>query len=165
MQKMPPKSVLYRLRLAVLRTLLRQDLRKGVGLMTERAIKKLDTEFKECKSLSQKGKAVSSAVLDALKTFCRQNTEFSQAVVQSNKPIQDCIESTVKGCGGSISDIEVYRKAVQFYFPGSNIRFSMTIDLGDNGFSNAPDTADTVHETSKAPAKKGLSLSLDELLK
>lgn len=135
--------------------------------MTEQAITKLDTEFKfkECKSLSKKGKAVSSAVLDALKTFCRQNAEFSQAVVQSDKPVKDCIESTVKGSGGSISDIEVYRKAVQFYFPGSDIRFSMTINLGDNGFSNAPGTADPVPETSAAPAKKGLSLSLDELLK
>ncbi len=123
--------------------------------MTEQAIKKLETEFKECKSLSQKGKAVGSAVLGALKTFCRQNKEFSQAVVQSNKPIKDCIESTVKGCGGSISDIEVYRKAVQFYFLGSDIKFSMTINLGDGGFSNSVEV----------PAKKGLSLSLDELLK
>lgn len=132
--------------------------------MTEKAIKKLDTEFKECKSLSQKGKAVSSAVLDALKTFCRQNTEFSQAVVQSDKPIKECIESTVKGCGGSISDIEVYRKAVQFYFPGSDVRFSMTIDLGDEGFSNSAEISDDP-ELPAVPAKKGLSLSLDELLK
>lgn len=132
--------------------------------MTEQAIKKLDMEFKECKSLSHKGKVVNSAVLDALKTFCRQNTEFSQAVVQSDKSIKDCIESTVKGCGNAISDIEVYRKAVQFYFPGSDVRFSMTIDLGDGGFSNDPGT-DPVPEASAAQEKKGLSLSLDELLK
>lgn len=130
--------------------------------MTEQAIKKLDAEFKACKKLSVRGKLVGAAVLDALKTFCRQNTEFAQAVVQTDKNIGDCIESTVKGCGGAISDIEVYRKAVQFYFPGSDIRFSMTIDLGDGGFSNV--SADPVLDNA-APAKKGLSLSLDELLK
>ena len=51
--------------------------------MTEQAINKLETESKGCKGLSAKGKAVSSAVLDALKSFCEQNTEFAQAVVQT----------------------------------------------------------------------------------
>lgn len=119
--------------------------------MTEQAIKKLDTEFKDCKGLSQKGKAVSSAVLDALKSFCEQNTEFAQAVVQTDKTFKDCVESTVKDCGSSISDLEVYRKAVQFYFAGADVHFVMTLDLGDDGFSNAPE-------------KKTLRLSLDDLL-
>lgn len=126
--------------------------------MTEQAIKKLDTEYKDCNKLSAKGKAVGVAVLEALKTFCGQNKEFSQAVVQSDKTIKDCIESTVKGCGTSISDLEVYRKAVQFYFKGADVKFVMTVDLGDDGFSNTP-------ESEKTPTKRGLSLSLDELLK
>jgi len=124
--------------------------------MTEQAINKLDTEFKDCKGLSKKGAAVSSAVFDALKNFCAQNAEFSQAVVQMDKPIKDCIESTVKDCGNSISDIEVYRKAVQFYFPGADIRFAMTIDLRDDGYSN------NVNSEEKKPS--GLQLSLDDLL-
>lgn len=123
--------------------------------MTEQAINKLDAEFKDCKGLSLKGKAVSSAVLDALKNFCAQNAEFAQAIVQMDKPVKDCIESTVKGCGNAISDIEVYRKAVQFYFPGADVRFAMTIDLGDDGYSN------NVSDESKP---SGLQLSLDELL-
>ena len=120
--------------------------------MTEQAINKLETESKGCKGLSAKGKAVSSAVLDALKSFCEQNTEFAQAVVQTDKTFKDCVESTVKGCGSSISDLEVYRKAVQFYFAGANVHFEMTLDLGDDGFSN----------NSTKPS--GLRLSLDELL-
>lgn len=120
--------------------------------MTEKAIEKLDKEFNECKGLSQKGKAVSSAVLDALKSFCKQNTEFAQAVVQTDKTFADCVKSTVKDCGSSISDLEVYRKAVQFYFAGADVRFEMTLDLGDGGFSNAPEM------------KKPLRLSLDNLL-
>ena len=35
----------------------------------------------------------------------------------------------VKGVGNAISDLEVYRKAVQFYFEGADIRFEMKIDL------------------------------------
>lgn len=124
--------------------------------MTEQAINKLDTEFKDCKGLSKKGAAVSSAVLNVLKNFCTQNAEFSQAVVQMDKPIKDCIESTVKDCGNVISDIEVYRKAVQFYFPGADIRFAMTIELGDDGYSN------DVKSDEQKPS--GLHLSLDELL-
>lgn len=120
--------------------------------MTEKAIEKLDKEFAECGKLSAKGKAVSSAVLDALKSFCGQNTEFAQAVVQTDKSIKDCIESTVKDCGSSVSDIDVYRKAVQFYFAGADVHFEMTLDLGDGGFSNDKGN------------QSGLRLSLDDLL-
>ncbi|MEG1998206.1 MAG: hypothetical protein RR051_07155, partial [Clostridiales bacterium] len=41
----------------------------------------------------------------------------------------DCCEEIMKGVGSSISDLEVYRKAVQFYFPGADIQMKMTIDL------------------------------------
>ncbi|MCH5205680.1 MAG: hypothetical protein J1F09_01920 [Oscillospiraceae bacterium] len=128
---------------------------------TEQAIKKLDAEHKKCKDLSKKGAAVSPAVLDALKTFCGQNEEFSQAVVQSDKSVKDCIEHTVKSCGSSISDLEVYRRAVKFYFPGADVHFVMTVDLGDGGFSNAQTTQETAREEQKP---QGLQLSLDELL-
>ena len=38
-----------------------------------------------------------------------------------------------KGVGGSISDIEAYRKAVQFYFPGAEIETTMRVRLcGDD---------------------------------
>lgn len=100
--------------------------------------------------LSQKGKAVSEAVLNALQDFCEQNSEFAQAVMQTDKKVTECIESTVKSCGSSISDLEVYCKAVEFYFPGATVRMQLTIDLGDEGFSNKP--------------AESVSLSLDNLL-
>ena len=34
-----------------------------------------------------------------------------------------------KGVGNSISDLDAYTKAVQFYFPGAAIRMQMSIDL------------------------------------
>ena len=37
-----------------------------------------------------------------------------------------------KGVGNSISDMDAYRKAVQFYFKGAEIRMVMEIDLCPN---------------------------------
>ncbi len=118
---------------------------------------KMEKEFNSAK-LSREGKAVSKAVISALTEFAQQNKEFAQAIEQGGK-VNDCIESTVKGVGNSIPDIEVYRKAVQFYFPGAKVNFAMTIDLGDEGFSNA----ETVAE-DKPEKQTSLNISLDSLL-
>lgn len=121
------------------------------------AVKKIKSELKNAK-LSQKGKVVQSAVADALILFCNQNSEFAQAVEQSGKTAAECVESTVKGVGQSISDLEVYKKAATFYFPGARVKFNMTIDLGDGGFSNNSDN-DTTPKKSEQ-----MQLSLDDLL-
>ena len=34
-----------------------------------------------------------------------------------------------KGVGGSISDLEAYRRAVSFYFDGAKVKFQMVIEL------------------------------------
>ena len=125
------------------------------------AIEKIKKEANGAK-LSQKGKAVSSAVIKALSDFCKQNSEFAQAVEQSSKSVADCIESTVKNCGNSISDLEVFRKAVSFYFPGATVKCTMTIDVGDGGFSNAE--PEEVAEESAIEEPKKLCLELDSLL-
>lgn len=114
---------------------------------------KFADELKTVK-LTKKGGAVSKSVVDVLADFCGQSDEFAQAVIQSDKKVGECIESTVKDCGNSISDIDVYRKAVQFYFPGADIHFNMVIDLGDGGFS-------TQQPTEKST---GMQMSLDSLL-
>lgn len=130
--------------------------------MTEKAINKLDKEYEGCKKLSRKGEAVKKCVLDTLKVFCKQNGEFAQAVVQSGKPLKECIEYTVKGSGVHIPDIDVYKRAVQFYFPGADIHVVMTIDLGDGGFSNAAPAAPNSAE-APTPEKTSLCLTLDDL--
>lgn len=121
--------------------------------MKQKAIEKLNEEYKSATNLSQKGNVVKSGVLNALIEFCNQNSEFAQAVVQSDKPISECIEQSVKGTGNACSDLEVYKKAVNFYFQGATVKFDMKIDLGDDGFSN--------DQTSKSGE---LTLSLDSLL-
>lgn len=102
--------------------------------------------------LSRKGQAVGEAVRTALLDFCGQNPEFAQAVEQGGS-LADCIESTVKGAGTSISDLEVYKRAVQFYFAGAEIHMGLTLDLGDGGFAGDPE-----------PQTEKVELSLDSLL-
>lgn len=129
--------------------------------MIEQAIEKIRREFKESKGLSTKGISVGPSVVEALITFCKQNEEFAQAVVQSDKSVDKCIAHTVHNCGSSISDIEVYRRAVEFYFSGATVRFEMVLDIGDGGFSNK---RETLPVAAPAPTgRKPLRLSLDDL--
>lgn len=112
--------------------------------------------------LGSKEKAMAGAVHDALKDFCLQDPEFAQAVVQGGS-FPDCMKAVAKGVGTSISDIEAYRKAVQFYFPGAKIRMQMTIDL--IGDAAAPVTEPPVLPAQEPERKSNvLTLSLADFL-
>ena len=63
-----------------------------------------------------------------MENFCRQDEEFAQAVVQG-KTFGECMKIVAAGCGSGLSDLEAYRRAVRFYFPGAEIRMTMSIDL------------------------------------
>jgi hypothetical protein len=93
---------------------------------TEQAIEKLKAGAGSVKG--QKEVAMKGAVLEALTSFCKQDQEFAQAVVQGGS-FQECMTAVAKGTGNSISDLDAYQKAVRFYFPGAEIRWTMTIDL------------------------------------
>ena len=114
----------------------------------EKAIEKIKAEAEALKTLSPHGNAVSKDVCNVLITFCEQDDEFAQAIVQSGKKLKDCIESTVKGARQSISDLEVYKRAVEFYFPGATVHMNLTIDL--------------IGEAA-APQKQSIDLSFDDL--
>lgn len=125
-----------------------------MNINAQKAVNKLESEFKKAK-FDRYGNVVGKPVLKTLKDFCNQNEEFALAVLQTDKTIQQCVEHAMKDVKQSISDIDTYRKAVEFYFPGATVRFSMTIDLGDGGFSN-----------SETPQEQpdNINLSLDSLL-
>ena len=95
----------------------------------EEAIEKIKVEAEALKTLSPQGNAVSKDVCNVLITFCEQDEEFAQAIVQGGKKLRDCIEHTVRGARQSISDLEVYKRAVEFYFPGATVHMNLTIDL------------------------------------
>lgn len=96
-----------------------------------------------------KEKAMMSAVKSALVSFCKQESEFAQAIIESKQSFKDCMTAVAKDCGNSISDLEAYRRAVQFYFPGADIEFKMTIDLC---------------ASAKGKEKEPVSISLMDLL-
>lgn len=96
--------------------------------MYEIAKKKLDDELKNFKG-DQYAKAVSGYVHGVLLNFCQQEPEFAQAIVQNDKTLSDACAAATKEHKQAMSDLEVCRKAVEFYFPGAGVEFKMTIDL------------------------------------
>lgn len=90
------------------------------------AVAKLKEEKKNVKG--QKETAMAGAVMAAIKDFCLQDEEFAQAVVQGGS-FADCMKKVAAGVGMSISDLDAYKKAVQFYFPGAEVKMQLTIDL------------------------------------
>lgn len=123
--------------------------------MINKAIEKLGEEKKTFKG-DKKENAMVNAVYETLVSFCRQDEEFAQAVAQNEKTLSDCLKAVANGVGTSISDLDAYKKAVQFYFPGADIRCTMTIDLIGAAASNITMTS--------APVKKSvLNMSLDDL--
>jgi len=116
------------------------------------AITKIRKE--SAKSFKNKyAEAVNKETAEALIGFCMQDGEFAQAVAQSDKTFEACCEAAVKSASksnASISDITVYRRAVEFYFPGATVEMQMTIDL-----------CGSVREDK--PAAKTISLSLTDL--
>lgn len=95
------------------------------------AHKKLEAEQKNV--AGQKEKAMAGLVLATIKDFCLQDEEFAQAVAQGGT-FSDCMKAVAAGVGQSISDIDAFKKAVQFYFPGAKVKMQLSIDLiGDAG--------------------------------
>lgn len=100
--------------------------------MNNYAFQALDKLNKEQKSVSgSKETVMAPAVKNALLEFCNQDEEFARAIVEGGS-FAECMKKVANGVGGSISDLEAYRKAVQFYFPGAGIQMKMTIDLCDS---------------------------------
>jgi hypothetical protein len=123
----------------------------------EQAVEKLKKELADV-TLTKGNRyveAVKKPTVEALIGFCRQDEEIAQAVVQQEKTLADCLKSVMSGCGSSISDVEVYRRAVQFYFPGADVRVEMTVDLCASVSGD---------EKPAATAKKGIVLNLSDYL-
>ena len=101
-------------------------------LVTQKDFSKLATD-KIAKELSEfkgdrYGQAVKSFVASTLTNFCGQSQRFAQVVYETPATLSDCCAEIMKGCGSHISDIDVYRGAVRYYFPGAEIEFTLTID-------------------------------------
>ena len=121
----------------------------------EQAKRKLETE-RNSGSYDRYASAMKGAVCEALDGFCRQDAEFAQAVAQGGA-FADCMKAVAKGCGSSISDLEAFRRAVRFYFPGADVKFHMTVNLCADVEAEAAATAQAASAAPKI-------LNLDDFL-
>lgn len=92
------------------------------------AEKKIKSSVVQAEKGGNKEKVIAKPIADALLTFCKQNEEFAQAVVQG-KNFEDCVKSVARNIGSACSDLTVYQKAVDFYFPGAVIELQMNIKM------------------------------------
>lgn len=126
----------------------------------QQAKDKLNEEYKAFKGDRYEVRLKDKA-LNALLYFIEQDNEFAQAIVQGGS-FADCMKAVKNKIKDDyISDNDTYREAARFYFPGSDILFTMTIKLNphEESTENAP-------AAPAAPAEKpksALSLSLDDL--
>ena len=124
----------------------------------QQAKDKLNKEYKAFKG-DRYQQVMKSAVREALLTFIEQDNEFAQAIAQGGT-FADCMKAVAKGIGNAISDIDAYKRAVQFYFPGADISFIMTVRVNPHEDDNVIQAAPNVETELKSSA---LSLSLDDL--
>ena len=109
--------------------------------------------------------AIASDTAKALRSFCEQEAEFAQAIEQSGRTFQQCLDSIVKGVHASLSDFEAYSRAVEFYFPGAKVIFQMRIDLiGDGAEPALADSSQCAASGTKVGETSALTLSFDSLL-
>lgn len=96
--------------------------------LASKAAQKLDTERSAVKG--QKELAMAGPVAAAIKDFCVQNEDFAKAVAEGGS-FAECMKAVAKGTGNYISDVDAYRKAVEFYLPGAKVQMQLNITLAE----------------------------------
>lgn len=116
---------------------------------TQLAVDKIAEELKTFKG-DRYGEAVKKHVASTITHFCEQEPRFAEVVYKTKRTLSDCCAEIMKGCGTSISDIDVYRGAVKNYFPNAEVVFTMTISID----GDAPSEEEMNREVRKPEPKK-----------
>lgn len=93
----------------------------------QKAKARLEAEAKDVKGRYEL--AVRKEVKEALFCFIEQSEEFARAVFEASGNFGECLSTVVKDVKGSLSDIEAYRRAVAYYFPGAEVEMKMTVRM------------------------------------
>lgn len=104
-----------------------QNKKQPCYLMTRDGFTMLVMGYTGAKAMKFKELYIKRFNANALRDFCNQSESFSKVFYKTKRSFSDCVKETMKGCGQSISDIEVYRRATKFYFPNSEVSFVMNI--------------------------------------
>lgn len=117
------------------------------------AVEKIAEELKAFKG-DRYGEAVKNHVASTLTHFCEQNERFAEVVYRTKRTLSDCCAEIMKGCGQSISDIDVYRGAVRHYFPNADIEFHMTISINGDAPTEEELNREAAVKKAAKPAKE-----------
>ena len=129
---------------------------------TKTAVDRLTKELGEAEK-NRYIDVVKKPVYDALVSFCTQSDEFAQAVAESDKALNDCLKAVVDGVKSSLSDIEAYRRAAAFYFPGCEVDMKLTVRMSCYEEKPADESeAKPAEKTNRE--EKAINLSLMDLL-
>ena len=125
--------------------------KKMKGITEKQIADKLDGELKAAKACGKYASAVMGDVVRALKVFAKQDEEFAQAILEGS--LVECAKAIEAKCKGkaAISDLDVYRAAVEHYFHGAKVEFEMVIKVN-------PYEADTPPAAEKVTINKKISL-------
>lgn len=121
------------------------------GITEKEVADKLSGELDKAKKCGRYAGAVMNDVVKALKVFAKQDEEFAQAIMDGS--LAECGKAIEKACNGkkAISDLDVYKVAVEHYFPGARVEFEMVIKVN-------PYEADTPPAENKVSVNKKISL-------
>ena len=103
------------------------------------AVRKLqEADFKAPK-LSDMQKYLAPYVVKYCAQFCEQSVAFASAVLDEKKSLAGCLQALkLPGRGmGYCSDFDVYRMAVQYFFPEADLEWSMKISVPSNSQTSA----------------------------
>ena len=92
------------------------------------ATKKLDEEEKAFVG-GFKAKLIFPHVCKTLRGFIDEDDRFAKVFANTARTVSECCAAIVDKSGDALSDLEVYRKAVQFYFPNADVEFKMNVRI------------------------------------
>ena len=92
------------------------------------AVRKLNEA--NVKQLRNKRDFIVPFLRTALSSFSEQSEEFAAAVMAEDKSLEGCVNAlkVPQGDRVSLSDFDVYRMAVQYFFEGADVEWSMKIE-------------------------------------
>lgn len=93
-----------------------------------KAKEKLEKEDKDFKG-SWEAKAVREYILKTLIRFADQEPRFAEVICNTTRTLSECCAAVVHNAGRALSDLDAYRRAVQFYFPNAEVEFVMNVKL------------------------------------
>lgn len=112
-----------------------------------KAKEKIDAEDKAFRG-GRKEQVIHTHVARTLRAFCDEEPHFAEVLVKTKRTLSECCAYIVDGSDNALSDLEAYRRAVQFYFPHADVEFKMLVRL-----TGTPPTKAEMAEPAKVKVK------------